>query len=156
VRLGLAEFSDHVRHHVDTIISSQDTLRALKTLFNSGDQVWPAECEDVIECLTYMSKQNRMVDNFIRRSNHLPLAVVPLRLPLIMVLLDEDTQIAKLKRLLVVLRNEGWTTLDQPVEQLIDIKDELDVLLVKSNDVLDQIGILLDRARFKEREYSIA
>jgi hypothetical protein len=42
------------------------------------------------------------------------------------------------------------------VEQLIDIKDELDVLLVKSNDVLDQIGILLDRARFKEREYSIA
>lgn len=156
MRLGLAKFSDHVRNQVDIIISSQDTLRTFKILVNSGDSIWPAECEDMIKVLTSMAEQNRKFHNYIRRTDQLPLAVVPLRLPLIMVLLDEYTQIAKLKRLLVILRNESWTMLDWPVEQLLDINNELDVLLENINEVLGEVGILLDRARFKERQYSTA
>lgn len=155
MRLGLAEFNDRVRSYEKVIISTQDTLGSLKALIGSGDQIWPAECEDVIECLSLMRVQGRRFHTFIERSNHLPLAVVPLRLPLIMVLQDVDAQIAKLKLLLVVLRNEGWIVLDQPVEQLLEIKREMDILLVKNDEVLGQVSILLDRARFKEREYSM-
>ncbi len=155
MRLGLAEFNDRVRSYEKAIISTQDTLGSLKTLISSEDRVRPAECEDVIECLTLMRVQSRRFHTFIERSNHLPLAVVPLRLPLIMVLQDADSQIAKLNRLLVVLRNEGWIVLDQPVEQLLVIKHEMDILLVKNDEVLDQVSILLDRARFKEREYNM-
>src|SRR6266852_4261324 len=108
MRLGLAEFSDRVHSLVKAIISTQDILRSFKTMFISGDRVWPAECEDVIECLTQMRVQGRSFHTFIERSNYLPLAVVPLRLPLIIALQDVDAQIAKLNRLLVVLRNEGW------------------------------------------------
>lgn len=155
MRLGLAEFNDRVRSYEKAIISTRDTLGSLKTLISSEDRVRPAECEDVIECLTLMRVQSRRFHTFIERSNHLPLAVVPLRLPLIMVLQDADSQIAKLNRLLVVLRNEGWIVLDQPVEQLLVIKHEMDILLVKNDEVLDQVSILLDRARFKEREYNM-
>lgn len=155
MRLGLAEFSDRVRSHLKVIISTQDRLRSLKTIFISGDRVWPAECEDVIECLNQMRVQGRSFHTFIERSNSLPLAVVPLRLNLIMALQEADAQIAKLDRLLIVLRNESWIVLDQPVEQLLDIKREMEILLVKNDEVLSQVSILLDRARFKEREYSI-
>lgn len=154
MRLRLVEFYNRVRNYVKTIISILDTLRTIKTIFNSGDRVWPDQCEDAIECLTQMSEQSREFHAFIKRSNHLPLAVVPLRLPLIMALQDADAQIAKLNRFLVVFRNEGWITLDQPVEQLLDIKREMEILLVKNDEVLSQVSILLDRARFKEREYS--
>lgn len=156
MRSRLHEFNSRVRSHIEAIISTQDTLRSLKTLFSSGDRVWPAEYEDVIECLTQMHAQERKFLTFIERSNHLPLAVVPLRLPLLMALNDVEAQIAKLNRLLVLLRNESWIVLDQPVEHLLDAKQELDILQVQIDDVLDEVRILLDSARFKEREFSIA
>lgn len=156
MRLGLAEFSDKVRNYVDDFIATQAILLSFKTIFNSKDIVWQSNGEYVIKCLSCLSEQNYMIYTFIKHSNHLPLAVVPLRLPLIMALQDADEQIATLKRLLIEFRSQGWATLNQSVEMFLAIKMELDILLLKSDKVLDEIGILLDRAKFKEREYSIA
>jgi hypothetical protein len=158
VRLGLAEFNHQVRDHVDDVISTQDALQYLKTLFSSGDEVRPACGDEVIECLSHICECIRGFLAFIERSNHLPLAVFPLRLPLIMTLKDLEAHNAKLNRLLNVPHDvdEGLIPLNQPVEQLFDIKHELGVMQAECNKVLDQVGILLDRARFKERQYSTA
>ena len=96
--------------------------------------------EYVIKCLSCLSEQNYMIYTFIKHSNHLPLAVVPLRLPLIMALKDVEAQIAKLNRPLLVPRKEDWIILDQPVELFLDIKHEMDNLLVKNDKVLSQVA----------------
>ena len=156
MRLELADFNDYVRDHEKAILSTRDTLRFLKTKFNSEDRVWPAEFQDVIECLNLLRLESRKFHAFIERSNHLPLAVVPLRLPLLMALQDIEAQITTLNWLLVALLNDSWTSLVQSVEKIFEVKTTLGTLDLKSEEILDQIGILLDRARFKEREYSIA
>ena len=156
MRLNLAEFNDQMHNHIDVLISNREALLSLKKIFCSEDRVSPSECKDTIECVDHLDEQNCKFHAFIRLSDQLPLAVVPIRLPLIINLLDEHTQIAKLKRMLAVLLNECWTKLDQPIELLLEIKDELDALLDINSVVLDEAGILLDRADFKEREYSIA
>ena len=98
--------------------------------------------------------RSRKLYAFLERSHNLPLAAVPLRLPLIFALQETEAQIAKLKHLLIVLRDKAYTDWDQPVEQLTEIRKELDLLETKHDKVLEQVDILLDRARFKEREYT--
>ena len=92
----------------------------------------------------------------IERSDRFPLAVVALRLPLFSVLADVEAQIIELNRLIIALCDDSQTTLDQSVQQVFEIENKIVLLELKSNEVLDEVAILLDRARFKEREYSIA
>lgn len=156
MRLKLADFNDRVRNHEKAIISIRASLSSLKRKFNSEDRVLPAEFRDTIECLALLRLESQKFHAFIERSNYLPLAVVPLRLPLLMALQEIETLITKLNLLLIALRNDSWTTLVQPVEQIFEVNNNLGQLDLKSEEILDEIGILLDKARFKEREYSVA
>ncbi len=154
-RLTLVEFSDLVRPYIEAIATRRDDLSTLKALFTSGERVWDSDCEDAIECLISVNHDTRQFHSCIERSDHLPLPVVPLRLPLLAALEDVEAQIIKLNRLLAALRNDSWTALDQSVEQVFEVKNELEILELKRAEVLDQVSILFDRARFKEREYSM-
>jgi hypothetical protein len=156
VRLKLSDFNDHVRNHEKVLIVTRDALRSRKQVLSSGDRVFPADFRDMMEYVTLLQQESRNFYDFIERSNHLPLAVVSLRLPLIMILQEIETMSTSINWLLANLRNESWTTLVLPVEQLFEVNNKLGLLDFKSDEVLDEIGVLLDRARFKEREYSVA
>ncbi len=155
-RLTLVEFSDLVHPYVEAIVIHQDDLSTLRALFTSGEKVWDSDCEDAINYLMTVSHDCRQFHVCIERSDHFPLSVVPLRLPLLTAFEDLEAQITKLNRLLVELRNDSWAALDQPIGQVFEVTNELDILELKGEEILDQIRILFDRARFKEREYSIA
>jgi len=69
---------------------------------------------------------------------------------------DVEAQIFELNQLIVALSLDSQVALDQSAQQVFEIKDKLIVLESKYKEVLTEIAILLDRARFKEREYNIA
>lgn len=151
-RQPLAEFILQVRRHLWAIRTSQDTLRSLSSLFASGQRVWPSACNDTIESLTSVGEHSRKFHAFIEHSIHLPLVVIPLRLPLLLTLKNIDLQIIKLNQLLAVLRDGGKTALSQPAEDRRVIVGELDVLMLHSEQAIQQAEDLLCKA--KEREYS--
>lgn len=154
-RLTLAEFKARTNPHIEVFNTSKDILRSLKYLFISGERVLPNKCEDAIRSLKGIGEESRKFQALIERSDHLPLAIVPIRLPLIIALKDVELQIAKLTSLLDILYDEGWTTLHQRLSRLRKINQELEVLQVQIKEILDHVTILSDRARFKEREFSV-
>lgn len=154
-RLTLTEFSEQVREHIRAIHAAIDTLRTLSSLFSSGRRVWPSSCNDVIECLTSAGESSHRFQALLERSIYLPLSVVPLRLPLLLCLKNVDEQITTLNHLLADLRDTGKTALSQSAEQRREIEREMAVLLQYNQVALTQVDHLLDRARFKERTYSM-
>ncbi len=155
-RLTLKVFFDLLRPHIEAIQSAQDVLKELSYPFASGDCVMFDECEDTIDYLIDISIIYRQFQDFIKETDILPLAVVPIRLSLLTALLDANAQLAKLKELLVVFSEASGTSLFQSKEQLHEIEDELGTLQEQNAHILDQIKIFEDNARFKEREYSLA
>jgi hypothetical protein len=154
-RLTLAEFRDLTNPHVEAFSTARDILRSLKYLFMSGDRVLPKECEDAIRSLKGIGEESRKFQALIEHSDYLPLAIVPIRLPLIIALKEVELQVAKLIYLLDILYDEGWTTLHQRLGRQKEITHELEVLQVQNKGIVDHIGILSDRARFKEKVYSM-
>ncbi len=155
-RLTLKVFLDLLRPHIGAIQSAQEALKELSHPFASGDCVMFDECEDTLDYLIDISATYRQFQVLIKQSDTLPLAVVPIRLTLLTALLDANTQIAKLKGLLIVFSEVSGTSLFQSSEQLHEIEHELDALQEQNDHILDQIKIFEDNARFKEREYSLA
>jgi len=155
-RLTLAEFSDLVHPYVEAIRSKQDKLTTFRELFSSRERIWDSDCEATIESLTDVCRACRELHTCIVRSDHFPLSVVPLRFTLLSMLDDVEAQIFELNQLIVALSLDSQVALDQSAQQVFEIKDKLIVLESKYKEVLTEIAILLDRARFKEREYNIA
>lgn len=156
MRLELTDFIDRVYSHLEIIKATQDSLQLLTDIFAFGEQDWSINCEDAIMCLTKFFKHISAFHSFIKRSDCLPLSVISYRFPLIMALTDVNLQITNLNHLLAKVRNESWTALYLPFEQLKEITNEIKILQVQNEEILDHGKILLDRVRFKEREFSTA
>jgi hypothetical protein len=154
-RLTVTEFSEQVREHTRVIRATTDTLRTMSSWFSSGRRVWPPVCNDAISCLTSSKEYIRGLQDLLERSIHLPLSVVPLRLSLLLCLKNVEAQITTLNYLLADLRDAGKTALSQPAGQRREIERELAELLQRNEEVVYQSEHLLDRARFKERTYSM-
>ena len=154
-RLTLMEFKDLLKPHIESFNNARSILRSLKYSFTSGDRVLPINSHDAMRNLKSIGEESRKFQALIEYSDHLPRAIVPIRLPLIMALRDVELQIAKLSYLLDTLYDEGWIILHQRLERLREITHELEVLQMQSKAIVDQITALSDVARFKEREFSI-
>ncbi len=154
-RLTLTEFKDLMKPHVDSFNDARVFLRSLKYSFTSGERILPKNSHDAMRNLKSIGEESRKFQALIEYSDHLPRAIVPIRLPLIMALRDVELQVVKLSHLLDTLYDEGWTILNKRLEKLREIINELEVLQIQSKAIVDQIAMLLDVARFKEREYSI-
>jgi hypothetical protein len=154
-RLTLTEFKDLMKPHVESFNDARSFLRSLKYSFTSGARILPKNSHDAMRNIKSIGEESRKFQAFIEYSDHLPRAIVPIRLPLIMALRDVELQVAKLSHLLDKLYDEGWTILHQRLERLREITHELEVLQVQSKAIVDQITVLSDVARFKEREFSI-
>lgn len=155
-RLTLKAFFDLLRPHKEAIQSAKEILKELSHLFASGDHVAYDKCEDTIDYLIDISATYCKFQVLIKQSDSLPLAVVPIRLTLLTALLDANALIAKLKELLIVFSEASGTSLFQSSEQLHEIENELDALEEQNDNILDQIKIFEDNARFKERGYSLS
>jgi hypothetical protein len=155
-RLTLKVFFDLLRPHREAIKLAQEGLKELTYPFVSGDRVMPDECEEAIDYLIDVSAIYRQFQIIIKQSDTLPLAVVPIRLTLLTILLDANAQIVKLKELLVVLSEASSTSLFQSPKHLYEIECELNALQEQNDQILDQVRVFTDNARFKEREYSMA
>ena len=134
----LDEFIPQFRCHELAILNAQDKLKSLRSLFASGQRVWPIACNDAINHLTALVEHNRKFHASIQHSEHLPLVVVPLRLDLLLTLKNIELQFTKLSRLLATLRDEGSTALNQSVEERHVIVQELDVLIKYCDQVIQQ------------------
>jgi hypothetical protein len=154
-RLKLIEFSEQVRRLVQVIREAIPSLRDLTGLFGSARRIWPPTCNDAIKILTGTGEYSHRLEALIDHSMRLPLSVVPLRLSLLLALRNLDAQIILLKQHLIRMREASKTQLNQPAEQRCEIEHELTLLLRYSEEVVYQAEHLLDRARFKERAYSM-
>ena len=152
-RLTRDEFSNLLRPHLEDIVAVREGLQEIKCLFCSGDRILPSEFENTIQYLKRTCEHQREFYALIESSEFVPTSVVPLRLPLMIALMDMEVQITKLNELLDMLCSDGWRTLQQPAERLIEIRKAIKTLISEVDEVSHQINILLDRARFKEREY---
>jgi hypothetical protein len=161
-RLPLTEFNVKLSSLAGAFAATQDSLQTIIDLFRPGQSICPPDFDDAIKCLLSIREHSCNFHAFIEQSGHLPLVIVPLRLPLLLSLTDVDIRIAKLKRLLATLQEEIWKTQLQPVEQKLAIWRELDELQLNCKEVLDQVSILKknlqyesDKSRFEKRLYSV-
>lgn len=161
-RLPLTEFNVKLSSHAEAIAATQDSLQAITDLFSPGQSIWPPEFDNVIKCLVSISEPSCNFHAFIEQSGHLPLVVVPLRLPLLLALTDVDIRIAKLKPLLTTLHEGMWKNKYQPTEEKLAIRRELEELQLNCKEVLDQVSVLKknlqyesDKSRFEKRLYSV-
>ncbi len=151
-RQPLEEFTLRFRCHLWATVNSQGNLRSLRGIFASGKRLWPLTCTNAIQSLSAFSEHSRNFHASIQRSKHLPLAVVPLRLDLLMTLRSIDLQITKLTQLLTTLHEVSKTALSQTTEERHTIVRELDVLILYSEQAVQHAEELLRKAQ--EREYS--
>ena len=149
-RLELTDFSKQMLSYTATISKGQSILNEVGTLFLPGQQIFPVELEEAIKCVVDIGECSRKFHAFIEQSVHLPLVVVPLRLPLLIALQDVNGQVTKLKQLFTALREVIWTTVSQPIEQRLVIHRELEELKLACEEVLDQVDILIDNLRFEK------
>jgi len=105
VRQELTEFFDLLFKFNAVINDTQKELQTIDILFFSRQPVLsPNDFEKALECLDRIDEWSRQFHSSIRQSIQLPLVVIPLRLPLLMTLLDVQAQVAKLKYLVTLQR----------------------------------------------------
>ena len=152
-RQTLEEFIPWLRLHIWAILDSRETLKPLKSAFDSGQRIWPAACSQAIQSLSIVSEQNKKFHASIEHSMHLPLVVVPLRLSLLVTLKNIDTQISKLTQLFNTLFDKSKTVVSQSADERYTIVRELDVLIQHCEQAVQQAEELLRIAQ--EQEYSL-
>lgn len=150
VRLDLTGFFDLLVKYNAIIRNTQQELRAIGALFFSRQPILsPSDLEKALECLDQIDEWSRRFHTSIRQSIQLPLVVIPLRLPLLMALLDVQAQVAKLKQLVAMQREALWSSLYPTAEQRVAIQQSTEKLRLHCNEVLEQMDILKDKLRYE-------
>lgn len=106
MRQELTGFFDLLFKFNATINDTQKELQTIDILFFSRQLVLsPCDFDKALEYLDHIDEWSHRFQSSIRQSIHLPLVVIPLRLPLLMSLLDVQAQVAKLKHLVTLQRD---------------------------------------------------
>ncbi len=153
-RLTRDEFFDRMQPYIDKFSFLCETLDILSSSFVVGGRVMIEECEGVIECAIEISHVCSQLKELIKRPD-IPLALLPIRLPLLTALIDASASVAKLEKLLYIFLDRCSTSLVQPTEERIEIASDLNALQGQIEQILAQVKDLKDQARFQEQKYSL-
>ncbi len=100
VRQELTGFFDLLFKYSAIIKGTQKELQSIDVLFFARQpNLSPVDLEKALECLDQIDKWSRNFHSSFRQSIQLPLVVIPLRLPLLMAILNVQSQVAKVKQL---------------------------------------------------------
>ncbi len=159
VRQELTGFFDLLFNYHAIIKVTQKELQTIDVLFFARQpSLSPGDFEKALECLDQIDKWSRRFHSSIRQSIQLPLVVIPLRLPLLMAILNVQSQVAKVKQLVTLQREALWSSLYPTAEQRVVIQQGVEKLRQHCEEVLEQMDILMEklsyerhRARFEKR-----
>jgi hypothetical protein len=151
VRQELTGFFDLLFKYNAVIKGTQKELQTINTsFFSRQSDSSPSDFEKALECLDQIDEWSRRFHSSIRQSIQLPLVVIPLRLPLLMAILNVQSQVAKMKQLVTLQREALWRSLYPTVEQWVAIQQGAEKLRQHCDEVLEQMDILMEKLRYEK------
>jgi hypothetical protein len=152
-RFSLAEFRAQACIHQTALKDAEDQIAKAYALFDPREIV---SRDQVLTALAYLrdgQKACRIFYAFLKDSNKLPLAVVPIRFQLIAALKKMDIQLLRAICLVKEMRTICGDISHQAARLQLDIQIILDTLHIAIGDVLREEVLLLDRMYFHDRMY---
>src|SRR5438067_2498923 len=104
-RLLLDNFMTRVQKYQKDIVASQGSVLYALDLFSEGEGIWPDNCDEVIDTMHKVSEPIREFCGLLDSHRQLPVAVSPLRYPLMKTLYHVDELVNELSLLLTIFRS---------------------------------------------------
>ena len=140
---------DEVRNltlvHWSDITEMRASVMHARKLFLSRETIWPDQCNSAIELLHALGQAIQKFYRFLDITPQLPLAVCPLRYPLVTGLHRIDSQINDLKLLITIFRSNCRIPSHQTFMQLDEIRQDVESLLESWKDAQRNVKLFLDQ-----------
>src|SRR5262249_51191822 len=115
--------------------------------------IWPSNCDNAIAGLASSQEPIQNLNALLQAIDLLPLAVIPLRLPLMVALKRTEKQLMRVLQLVEVLRDACQRTPGQTTRQQREVRQALEALRQSNDLILKEVDSLRDRVQFQEQMY---
>lgn len=154
-RLKLDDFLELAREHQSGIVSALRSVARVYELFSQKEDIWSDQCTYATTLLSTVSRPVKELSKLLETTDQLPIAVVTIRHRLLLTLQNVDEQVHLLSRLISAFATICQTPSRQMIKQRQEILWKVEKLLQNGEDILQQIDILFDQARFQERRLNM-
>ena len=137
------------KYHED-IITSKTAILAAQELF-SGGNIWPDQCERVINSLNIMGEPVQKLYRLLDMPAHLPMAIGPLRYPLVRVLHQVDNLVNELTILITEFGPLSRSSSRQAVTNRQDIERKLEQLVQSLDEESNSFDKLISMPQNKNK-----
>ncbi|HZU69944.1 MAG TPA: hypothetical protein VFA09_21925 [Ktedonobacteraceae bacterium] len=141
--LALIEVHELIQMHWSKLAGMQSAMANARELFTHRKNIWPDQCERLLEKLDIISKLTQDFYGFLNMSDQLPLVVCPLRYPLVKSLHRIDIFLHELHLLILVFTSSRQNTPRQAQQKQMEIQQKLDYLLQEWREAQHHVEILL-------------
>jgi hypothetical protein len=150
-QLRLDNFMDRVQKHRTDIAASQGSVLYALDLFSESEGVWPDNCDQVIDAMRKMGEPIREFCGLLDSHTQLPVAVSPLRFPLMKTLYHVDELVNELSLLLTIFRPVCRIPSRKVFTQRREIQRKLESLAQSLEEIDQNVDKLPERIDFQER-----
>jgi len=150
-QLLLDNFMARVQKHRTDIAASQGSVLYALKLFSESEGIWPDNCDQVIDTMHKMSEPVQAFCGLLDSHTQLPIAISPLRYPLMKTLYHVDELVNELSQLLTIFRSVCRLPSRKVFTQRREIERKLESLAQSLEEIDQNVDKLPERVDFQER-----
>ncbi len=147
----LDNFMSRVQTHRKDIVASQSSVLYALDIFSEGEGIWPDNCDQVIDTMRMLNEPVREFCGLLDSHVQLPIAVSPLRYPLMKTLYHIDDLVNELSQLLTLFRSVCRLPARRVFTQRREIQLKLESLAQSLKEIDQNVDKLPERIDFQER-----
>jgi hypothetical protein len=152
----LYEFASEAEFYLSEIMFLRGEIISFSELFEEEIKIELANCKEVMGTIKVLGRLAQEFSMVIECASFLPRGIVPLRYPLLAKLHYFHKEVFLLKPKIAVFQSICDECTDHSLKQREEIRLKLSELAETSEEIVDQLEILLDQARFQERKFDLS
>jgi tetratricopeptide (TPR) repeat protein len=154
IPMSLTVFQFEVKRCWKKLKQDVSALADAYLLFAGGKEIWPDQCKNALALLYKIENPVRELRDILENPTNLPASVAQQRHLLLMAIQHADEQIRVLITHIAEFRTLCQIESKQTLNLRQEIVHELSILVKECDEVVNNIGLLLDQTRFQERKTS--